>query len=107
MGVSAGTTLLVRRSQIHQDRLVSHLTPTAPGFQAQLHHLTQRFAGHGTGPVEAGHRALAVVMRQVQAQAAMLSYLDIFILLALFCLIAAAMSTCLKRADLSKAQARG
>jgi len=105
VGVSIGTTLLVRRSQIHQDRLVAHLTSTALQFQAQLASLTERFAAHGAGPVQAGHRALSTVMRQVQTQAAMLSYLDIFVVLMLGCLIAAAFSTLLKTADLSNTQA--
>jgi DHA2 family multidrug resistance protein len=105
IGVSLGTTLLVRRTQLHQDRVVSHLTATAGVFQTHLNSLTHRFAAHGAGPVDSHRRALATVMRQVQAQAAMLSYLDVFILLMLFCLFAAAFSVLLKNMDLTKAQA--
>jgi MFS transporter, DHA2 family, multidrug resistance protein len=107
VGVSLGITLLVRRSQIHQDRLVSHLTPTSGQFNAQLARLTHRFVAQGTGPVDSSHKALATILHQVQAQAAMLSYLDIFVILMLGCLVAAAFSTLLKTADLSKAQAAG
>ena len=107
VGVSLGTTLLVRRSQIHQQTLVSHLTATAPGFQQELARLTHRFVAHGTDRVEAGRQALATVMHQVQTQAAMMSYLDIFVILMLGCLVAAALSVFLKTADLRNAQPAG
>ncbi|MDB6022029.1 MAG: disulfide bond formation protein DsbA, partial [Pedosphaera sp.] len=107
VGISVGTTLLARRSQIHQDRLVSSLTATSTAFQNHLHDLTRRFAEHGAGPVQAMKRALAVISGEVQTQAAMLSYLDIFIVLAIGCLIAAALTSLLKELDLSKPQAGG
>lgn len=102
VGISVGTTLLVRRAQMHQDRLVSHLTPTSLQFQQQLHAITQRFIAHGADSVEAGKRALAAIMRQVQTQAAMLSYLDIFVVLLIGCIIAAALTSFLREMDLSK-----
>ncbi len=107
VGISMATTLLVRRSQLHQDRLVTHLTATALPFQTQLHNLTQRFSTHGAGPVDAANRATATVMAQVQAQSNMLAYLDIFIVLMLGCLMAAALTSMLKNIDLSHAQAGG
>src|SRR6202000_2689935 len=39
VGISVGTTLLVRRSQIHQNYLGYHLTPTALPFQHPLQNL--------------------------------------------------------------------
>ncbi len=105
VGISVATTLLARRGQIHQDRLVSNLTATSQAFQNHLHTLTQRFATHGSGPVEASNRALAVIYQTVQSQAAMLSYLDVFVVLMLGCLIAAGLTSLLKDIDLSKAQA--
>jgi DHA2 family multidrug resistance protein len=102
VGISVGTTLLVRRAQMHQDRLVSHLTPTSLQFQQQLHAITQRFIAHGADSIEAGKRALAAIMRQVQTQAAMLSYLDIFVVLLIGCIIAAALTSFLREMDLSK-----
>jgi DHA2 family multidrug resistance protein len=105
VGISVGTTLLARRSQIHQDRLVSHLTATAVQFQHELQSLTQRFAHQGAGPVTAVKRATAAIMDQVQSQAVMLAYLDTIVVLMLGCLVAAAFSALLKNMDLSKAQA--
>ena len=103
VGVSVGITLLVRRSQMHQDRLVSNLTSTAVEFQQQIHRLTQIFSAQGLGPVEAAKRATATIMRQIQSQAAMLSYLDIFVVLLLGSIMAAALAAFLKKIDLSKA----
>lgn len=105
VGISLGTTLLARRVQVHQDRLVGHLTAAAPAFQHNLHTLTQRFASFGAGPTESAERALAVISGQVRAQAAMLSYLDIFVVLMFGSLAAAVLTTFLKKIDLKKAQA--
>jgi hypothetical protein len=57
--------------------------------------------------MEATRQALSAVMAQVQRQAAMLSYLDIFVILMLGCLLAAALTSLLKRIDLSKAEPGG
>lgn len=105
VGISVGATLLARRSQIHQDRLVSHLTANSYAFQHGLHNLVQRFISHGVAPNEAKTRALAVINHQVQSQSAMLSYLDAFVVLLIACLIAAALTSLLKEIDLSKAEA--
>lgn len=105
VGISVGTTMLARRSQIHQDRLVSHLTPTSLPFQQALHNVTQRFINHGVAPNEATQRGLATIYHQVQSQSAMLAYLDTFVVLIIACLLAAALTSLLKGIDLKKAQA--
>jgi DHA2 family multidrug resistance protein len=105
VGISVGTTLLARRSQIHQTTLVSHLTQTSFPFQHALHSLTQRFTSHGVAANEASKRALTVINRQLERQSAMLAYLDTFVVLILACLIAAALTSLLKQIDLKKAQA--
>jgi DHA2 family multidrug resistance protein len=62
VGISYTTTLLAYREQFHHARLVEHITP---------------YNGYGFGV------SLAGIAQQVQAQAAMLSYLDLFTALAL------------------------
>jgi DHA2 family multidrug resistance protein len=105
VGISVATTMLARRSQIHQDRLVSHLTPTAIPFHQQLNHLAAQLTAHGVDAIDANHRALATISREMQRQAAMISYLDIFFVLMIGSFIAAALTLFLKRMDLSKASA--
>lgn len=104
VGISVVTTLLARRSQIHQHDLVAHLTPTAIHFQHQLNTLSERFVAHGADAVMAHKRALAVVMQSVHSQAAIISYLDIFIVLLIGSLIAAALTPFLKTIDLKQAK---
>ena len=105
VGISVATTLLARRSQVHQDRLVSHLTPTALAFQQQWHALGQRFANGGVGSVDATRRALASVSTEMQRQSTTLSYLDVMVVLMIGSIAAACMTIFLKRMDLSKASA--
>jgi DHA2 family multidrug resistance protein len=105
VGISAGTTLLARRSQIHQSNLVAHLTNTSVAFQKALHALAQRFTTHGVAANEASQRALATINREVQRQSAMLAYLDTFVVLIIACLIAAALTSLLKQIDLKNAPA--
>ncbi|HEU5397326.1 MAG TPA: DHA2 family efflux MFS transporter permease subunit [Verrucomicrobiae bacterium] len=107
VGISVGTTLLARRSQVHQDRLVSHLTPTALPFQQALHRMGQHFSQFGLDAIDARHRALATISSEMQRQATMISYLDIFYVFMIGSLIAAGLTLFLKRMDLSKGGAHG
>jgi DHA2 family multidrug resistance protein len=105
VGISVGTTLLARRSQVHQNYLVYHLTPTAQAFQQQWHDTSSQLMASGLSSVDASHRALATIATGMQRQAAMLSYLDVFAVLMIGSLIAAGLTFFLKRMDLSKASA--
>jgi DHA2 family multidrug resistance protein len=102
VGISLATTLLARRSQVHQVRLVANLTPDSTAFQARLHSLTTRFTTHGFNSSPPRTQALATIYRSVQTQASMLSYLDIFMVLMFCTIIAAALTFFLKKSDLSK-----
>ncbi|HEX3797124.1 MAG TPA: DHA2 family efflux MFS transporter permease subunit [Verrucomicrobiae bacterium] len=104
VGISLATTLLARRSQTHQERLISNLTPTSLAFQTRLHFITQRLIAHGMDSVTASKQALANLYRVVNTQASMLSYLDIFAVLMFCSFFAAFLTLFLKRMDLSKAQ---
>ena len=103
VGISMATTLLARRSQLHQDRLVSSLTPTAIPLHAHLHQLAGRFQAYGVDSVTAMNRAVMVVARDVKLQAATLSYLDVFVVLMFGGLVAASLTPFLKKIDPGKA----
>jgi DHA2 family multidrug resistance protein len=105
VGISLGATMLARRSQMHQDRLVSWLSPTSVPFHARLHSLAQHFASQGADQVTAGTRALASVSASMQLQAVTLSYLDVFKVLMFFSLAAAGLTFFLKKAKLGQASA--
>jgi len=105
VGISVGTTLLARSSQIHQDRVVSSLTPTAIPFQTQWHLLAHRLVAQGIDSVTATKRALAMIYATVQRQEATLAYLDVFMVLMYFALGAAVLTLFLKKIKLGKAHA--
>ncbi|MGC2432968.1 MAG: DHA2 family efflux MFS transporter permease subunit [Desulfobaccales bacterium] len=76
-GIAVAATLLSRRAQFHQSRLVEHLTAGSPSFIAWQH----RIAGilPGLGPhwnYWEAPRAMATLYDQVQVQAMTLSFGD-------------------------------
>lgn len=82
VGIAFTSTLVTRRMQFHQSRLVAHLqslNPVYPDFMKQL--------GHATHTAPGGTAALAHVFQIAQQQASLLSYLDGFKALAVISLI--------------------
>ncbi len=80
VGTSAVTTLIARRSQFHQSVLADY---TASGrFQAAIGVLAVRLNRTGMSLVAAQHQALGRFYGMVQMQAATLSYVDAYWLLA-------------------------
>jgi MFS transporter, DHA2 family, multidrug resistance protein len=75
------TTLIARRGQLHQARLVEYARPDNPNFQNSANGLAQHLAQSGIGAHEAYARAVATIYQAVQAQAATLAYIDIFMVL--------------------------
>ncbi len=81
VGTSLVTTLIARRSQFHQLRLVEHARIDNPNFANAAQGLTQRFANAGMGTHQASVTAYASLYRSLQAQAASLAYVDTFMVL--------------------------
>ncbi len=71
LGISIVTTLLDRRMQFHQTRLVEHTTVLNPAFNQAIHS-----ASRALGP--AGNAPYALILRRLQQQATTLSYIDCF-----------------------------
>jgi len=89
IGVSLANTLLFRRSQFHQSNLVSHVARGDIVFRAALDSMTTMLMRAGLSPGAAHDHAMAVLYANLQRQAEMLSYLDVFKTLgiAAFCMI--------------------
>jgi DHA2 family multidrug resistance protein len=83
MGIAGVTTMLARRSQFHQSVLISHLTPMDQGYRELLFQAKQALIMKGSDPAQAAHQAQAMVYGMVQREAAMLSFVDCFWLLAI------------------------
>jgi DHA2 family multidrug resistance protein len=99
VGTSLVTTLIARRSQFHQARLVEHARPDNPNFQNSVNGLSQYLAHSGLSAHEASARALAQIYQNVQAQAASLAYIDTFMVLAVGAAIMFFLSFALKKND--------
>src|SRR5262249_21735579 len=76
IGIAFITTVIAPRSQVHQVALSSYTTRYNPAFTARLAGIARSLEHNGASAVDAAHRALAVVYRQVQLQATQLAYLD-------------------------------
>jgi DHA2 family multidrug resistance protein len=85
-GIALVTTMLARRAQFHQSRLIEHLTPSDPQYQTVLQNMAHTFMTKGASASQAMAEAQAIIYGLVQKQANMLAFLDNFWLLSIFCL---------------------
>jgi DHA2 family multidrug resistance protein len=77
-GIATMTTFLARRSQVHHNQMVSHITTFDHNTQLTLGGLTAWFQIHGSSSVTASRKALGAVYGMVQRQAMMLSFVEAF-----------------------------
>jgi DHA2 family multidrug resistance protein len=81
VGTSLVTTLIARRSQFHQYRLVEHARVDNPNFQNSANSLAARLAHSGVSAPDAHMTAYAMIYQSIQNQAASLAYIDTFMVL--------------------------
>jgi DHA2 family multidrug resistance protein len=103
VGISVAVTLLERRAQLHQDRIVSNLTPYNPLFQQML----RRTGGPNASPFNLRPEMVSNLYAQVQRQATMLSYLDVFQIMTIGCLFVLFLVLMLRRVKPGEAPAAG
>jgi len=82
VGTSAVTTIIARRSQFHQTRLVESLSPAGSTLSNTLSGLEHSLMASGIDAVTAAKQAYALVYQGVITQATTLAYIDTFFLLA-------------------------
>ncbi len=99
VGTSIVTTMIVRRSQFHQSRLVTNTTPGSTRFQAAVNGLGQQLAHAGLSPHDAHIQALARIYAALQAQAAALAYIDTYWVLGIAAAVMFLLSFVLKKND--------
>jgi DHA2 family multidrug resistance protein len=99
VGTSLVTTLIARRSQFHQARLVQYARPDNPNFQNSANGLARNLAQFGLSTHDAQARAYARIYRGLQAQAASLAYIDTFMVLAVGAAIMFCLSFFLRKND--------
>jgi DHA2 family multidrug resistance protein len=99
VGTSLVTTLIARRSQFHQLRLVQNARIDNTNFVNAAHGLILHFVNSGLGSHEAKTTAYASIYRALQAQAATLAYIDTFKVLSIGAAIMFFLSFILKKND--------
>jgi DHA2 family multidrug resistance protein len=99
VGTSLVTTLIARRSQLHQLRLVEKARIDSPNFTNAARGLTQHFISSGLGRHEAEATAYARIYQSLQAQAASLAYIDTFMVLCVGAAIMFCLTFFLKKND--------
>jgi DHA2 family multidrug resistance protein len=96
IGIAVAATLLVRRSQVHQAYLAASATRTYPPL---AHH----FSAMGGFT----RKNLLALYGQVQVQAAMLSYLDVFRVLTILCVVVIGAVLLLRRVRMDEQRVPG
>jgi DHA2 family multidrug resistance protein len=79
VGIALSSTFIAQRSQFHQARLVEHVSAFDAQTQGAMQQLGAMFGAHGG---DARQQALGTIYAMVQREAAMLSYVEIFYLMA-------------------------
>jgi DHA2 family multidrug resistance protein len=89
IGIALGQTMIARRSQWHQARLVETLNPLNPNYVRGLAQRTLAFHDAGQSSVVAPQQALTHLYGEVVTQSNFLAYIDVFhtfMLITAFCL---------------------
>ena len=82
VGIAVVTTLLARRSQLHQAELVRHTTLFDAPFRERLDSVTRAFQHSGASATDAAREAYRALYRTVLQQAQTLAYVDVIFLIA-------------------------
>ena len=99
VGTSLVTTLIARRSQFHQARMVQYARIDNFNFQNAAGGLTQQLIHVGASAPDATARAYARIYQSVLAQAASLAYIDTFMILSVAAGIIFFLTFALKKND--------
>jgi DHA2 family multidrug resistance protein len=81
MGIALATSLLVRRSQYHQAKLVEHVTVFEADTQGRLAQWTEHFKAQGADVFTASRRAMAMLYHDTVGQAQTMAYVDNYVML--------------------------
>ncbi len=106
IGISAVTTLLARRAQFHRATLAAHVGAYDPRVTSLLERLSAELVQGGSSAGHAAAQALAMVSGLLNRQAAAMSYLDAFRVLALLMLLTAPLVWVMRRPKASRSATR-
>ena len=98
MGVALSQTVLARREQFHQSRLVEHLGSWNPFYNDTVNHIQTYLTGRTATGSTAG-TSTAIVGQMVQSQVTILAYVDVFVLLAIIAMVMVPLALTLRTVD--------
>ncbi len=79
VGVAFITTILARRAQFHQARMVDHLTPFDTSYSIAKDRISEMLSGRGLDTVNPD----SIIYGQLQRQSHMLAFNDTFLLMSI------------------------
>jgi DHA2 family multidrug resistance protein len=100
IGISLANNVLMHRQQFHQSRLVELVNPSTTQYQAAAKHVTDYFSAQGSSLAQAQQQAFAWIAQQVQTQATLLAYIDVFWVLMLISAAAIPLALILRKIKL-------
>ncbi len=100
IGVSLASNVLANAGQFHTSLLAADVTPSSVSTQRALAQATQYFLAHGSSLGAAKQQAFAWIGQQVQTQASLLAYIDVFRTLMLLSLAAIPLALLLRKVKL-------
>ena len=89
IGISVSTALITTRSQVRTSLLGEHLTPFSPSYTETLSRVSRSIAATGQTMAAAQQSAVGWVYRELQSQAQLLAYVDVFRLCAVLAIVVA------------------
>jgi len=105
MGISLASNVLAFREQFHQSRLVEQVVPSSVQYQQTLQSVTDYFVSQGSNLIQAQQQAIAWIGQQVETQAALLAYIDVFWALMIVAIAAVPLALILRSIKLGAAAA--
>ena len=85
-GIALVSTILSRRSQVHQASLVGNLHPGSLAYQGFLGRAGQMLVHQGASPTDAARQAQGLAYGTLQRHSAMMGFTDTFWIMAVLCL---------------------
>jgi DHA2 family multidrug resistance protein len=95
--------VLAHRAQFHQSSLAAYAIPSGIPYQETMQQLMHYFAAQGSSIPQAQQQAIAWIGQQVQAQASLLAYMDVFWTLMLVSACAVPLALLLRKVKLGGA----
>ena len=97
VGIATVTTLLQRRTQLHQSQLMEHVNPLSQAYHNMVNGSQLKLMAAGSSMHDAAAQATGMVYGTVQRQAVMLAFIDNFHLLGIVFFIVIPVLMLLKR----------